>query len=86
MRTFIDSVQANNLLAVDTAISNKTWLSFASHGTASVGGEAPDIAFISALLDYIISKGVSVQVVTFKYLYDAFGSTKLEQRIKLLEG
>lgn len=70
---------------VDNAITNKQFVVMAMHGTS----ESSDLEYINnlqELLQYMLSKGKeSLEITTWAYVYDTFGSTELEERIKSLE-
>lgn len=81
-RKFITTNDATNKGFIDNAIKEgNQWLSFASHGA----NDNVTIDLLSSLLDYIATKP-NVEIVNFKYLYDMFGTTKLEKRLTALEG
>ena len=70
---------------VDNAVANKTFTVMAMHGT----DDTSDLEYIDhlrELLEYMIAKGTdNLEFVTWAYVYDTFGTTKLEKRIKALE-
>lgn len=70
---------------VDTAITNKSFVVVAMHGSDSTD-DLEHIDHVRELLQYIISKGTDkIVFTTWADVYDKFGSTKLEERIKALE-
>lgn len=70
---------------VDTAITNKSFVVVAMHGSDSTD-DLEHIDHVRELLDYIISKGTDkIEITTWANVYDTFGSTVLEERIKTLE-
>ena len=70
---------------VDNAIKNKSFVVMAMHGTDDTS-DLEHITHLRELLEYMISKGKDkLQFVTWAYVYDNFGTTKLEKRIKALE-
>ena len=80
-RKFLTTNDKTNKDFIDRAISEgNQWLSFASHGA----NDNVTIDLLSSLLDYIATKP-NVKIVNFKYLYDTFGTTKLEKRLMALE-
>lgn len=55
------------------------------HGSDSTD-DLEHIDHVRELLDYIISKGTDkIEITTWANVYDTFGSTVLEERIKTLE-
>lgn len=80
-RKFLSNNDTVNKGFIDKAISEgNQWISFASHGA----NDNVTIDLLSSLLDYIATKP-NVEIVNFKYLYDTFGTTKLEKRLMDLE-
>lgn len=83
-RNFLD----NGVTSVKTLIDNyindtdqqpySKWLNFASHGTKDTSLED-----IGEIIDYCLSN--DIQIVTWKYIYDNYKSSKLEERIYELE-
>ena len=71
--------------AIDSAAASHTWLRFMCHGLDANGsGEAlGSEALLREILDYCGTAGV--EVVTCAYMFDQFGSSALEERIKALE-
>lgn len=70
---------------VDTAITNKSFVVVAMHGSDSTD-DLEHIDHVRELLQYIISKGTDkIVFTTWADVYDTFGSTVLEERIKALE-
>ena len=70
---------------VDNAISNKSFVVMAMHGSDNAD-DLEHIDHVRELLQYIISKGTDkIVFTTWADVYDKFGSTKLEERIKALE-
>lgn len=70
---------------VDNAISNKSFVVMAMHGSDNAD-DLEHIDHVRELLQYIISKGTDkIVFTTWAKVYDKFGSTKLEERIKALE-
>ena len=70
---------------VDNAVANKSFVVMAMHGT----NDTEDLEYVDhvrELLEYMIAKGSDNLVfTTWAYVYDTFGSTVLEERIKALE-
>lgn len=57
----------------------------AMHGTDDTS-DLEHITHLRELLEYMMSKGKDkLEFVTWAYVYDNFGTTKLEKRIKALE-
>lgn len=83
-RNFLDSGVANIKSLIDNYVAgtgtqpHSKWLNFASHGTADTS-----LSDIEEIIDYCLAN--NIQIVTWKYLYDHFKSSKLEERIKNLE-
>jgi hypothetical protein len=78
-REFLSDTDSVNYAVIDAAIAAKSWIWPASHGTAAVGGELSSIDKIENYIDYIIAQGMpKAEIVTIKYLYDTFGTTKSE--------
>lgn len=83
-RNFLDSGVNSIKSLIDNYVSGtgtqpySKWLNFASHGTNTTS-----ISEIAEIIDYCIDRGV--QIVTWKYLYDHFKSSYLEERIYNLE-
>lgn len=70
---------------VDNAVTNKTFTVMAMHGTDNTS-DLEYIDHLRELLEYMIAKGTdNLEFVTWAYVYDTFGTTKLEKRIKALE-
>lgn len=70
---------------VDNAISNKSFVVMAMHGSDNAD-DLEHIDHVRELLQYIISKGTDkIVFTTWADVYDTFGSTVLEERIKALE-
>ena len=70
---------------VDNAISNKSFVVMAMHGSDSTS-DLEHIDNLRELLEYMIAKGTeNLEITTWAKVYDKFGSTKLEERIKALE-
>lgn len=70
---------------VDTAITNKSFVVVAMHGSDRTD-DLEHIDHVRELLQYIISKGSDkIEITTWAKVYDKFKSTKLEERIKVLE-
>lgn len=70
---------------VDTAITNKSFVVVAMHGSDRTD-DLEHIDHVRELLQYIISKGSDkIKITTWAKVYDKFKSTKLEERIKVLE-
>jgi hypothetical protein len=70
---------------VDNAIKNKSFVVMAMHGSNSTS-DLEHIDNLRELLEYIISKGTDkIVFTTWADVYDTFGSTVLEERIKALE-
>lgn len=95
-RCFLTTDNTTNKANIDTFISQGQlnrggdltyygkyrWLPIASHGV----NDNITIDILTELLDYIIAKGVNViEIVTYKYLFDNFSSSKLEKRLLALE-
>lgn len=64
---------------VDTAITNKTWLVLFAHSFSEITSND-----LNSLIAYIKTLS-GVEIVTYKYLHDNFGTTALEKRIYALE-
>lgn len=81
-RKFLTTDDSKNKGFIDDAINSNTnqWISFASHGA----NDKITIDLLESLLDYISTKS-NIKIVNFKYLYDTFGTTKLEKRLLALE-
>ena len=74
-RKFITTDDAVNKGFIDSAISQgNQWLSLASHGV----NDNVTVELLTSLLDYIATKD-NVEIVTFRYLHNKFGTTKLEK-------
>lgn len=70
---------------VDNAISNKSFVVMAMHGSDSTS-DLEHINNLRELLEYMIAKGTAnLEITTWAKVYDKFGSTQLEERIKSLE-
>lgn len=70
---------------VDNAISNKSFVVMAMHGSDNAD-DLEHIDHVRELLQFIISKGSDkIEITTWAKVYDTFGSTVLEERIKALE-
>lgn len=70
---------------VDNAIKNKSFIVVAMHGSDSTS-DLEHINNLRELLEYMIAKGTdNLEITTWAKVYDKFGSTKLEERIKSLE-
>lgn len=81
-RTSIKSL-ADMQSMIDDAIINKKWLAFFAH--TMDGSEANNTQENHrALLDYISGLD-GIEFTTYRNMYEKFGSTELEQRIKKLE-
>ena len=83
-RNFLDNGFDNVKTLIDNYISGtgtqplSKWLNFASHGT-----NTNTIEEFEQIIDYCLAN--NIQIVTWNYLYNTFRSSKLEERIKLLE-
>lgn len=87
-RTFLGNDTAANQAAMDAAVTNHTWLIFYTHSiTRALAGIDTTQASIEAALTYVASlvSAGTAQVVNYKYMYDTFKSTVLEERIAALE-
>lgn len=70
---------------VDNAISNKSFVVMDMHGSDNAD-DLEHIDHVRELLQFIISKGSDkIEITTWAKVYDTFGSTVLEERIKALE-
>lgn len=70
---------------VDNAIKTKSFIVVAMHGSDSTS-ELEHINNLRELLEYMIAKGTdNLEITTWAKVYDKFKSTKLEERIKVLE-
>lgn len=70
---------------VDNAIKNKSFIVVAMHGSDSTS-DLEHINNLRELLEYMIAKGTdNLEITTWAKVYDKFGSTELEERIKSLE-
>ena len=76
-RKFLTTDDAVNKGFIDSAISQgNQWLSLASHGV----NDNVTVELLTSLLDYIATKD-NVEIVTFRYLHNKFGTTKLEKSV-----
>lgn len=70
---------------VDTTISKKEFTVLAMHGSDDTK-DLEQVDNLKQILEYIISKGSDkIEITTWEKVYDTFGSTVLEERIKALE-
>lgn len=70
---------------VDTTISKKEFTVLAMHGSDDTK-DLEQVDNLKQILEYIISKGSDkIEITTWAKVYDKFKSTKLEERIKVLE-
>ena len=82
-RNFLDDGVASIKTLIDNYVAGtgtqpySKWLNFASHGTNDTSLED-----IEEIIDYCISN--DIQIVTWKYLYDHYKSSVLEERINNL--
>lgn len=66
---------------IDNYISiGNGWINLASHGTNN--SQTPNINAFKEILQYALDN--NIKIVTWKYLYDNFKSSKLEQKIETL--
>ena len=83
-RTTIQQTQANLKAAILAAKNDKTWLKFMCHSYTFGNGETfTGEDDLIELLEYI--KEIKIPVVTCSYMFDHFGSTAFEERLKALE-
>ena len=84
-RTFTDSGVANMKSKIDAMVTQgHGWLNMASHGTPTGNGSNTlTISDFREIFQYAKDKGFTF--VTWGKMYDKFKSSKLEERIKLLE-
>jgi len=70
---------------VDTTIGKKEFTVLAMHGSDDTK-DLEQVDNLKQILEYIISKGSDkIEITTWAKVYDKFKSTKLEERIKVLE-
>lgn len=70
---------------VDITISKKEFTVLAMHGSDDTK-DLEQVDNLKQILEYIISKGSDkIEITTWEKVYDTFGSTVLEERIKALE-
>ncbi len=79
-RVFMDGSEDKCKKKIDEVVlSGIGWIRFASHGTVN----NDTVELIGNIIDYAISQGC--KIVTWKQMYDKFGTTKLEKRLLALE-
>ena len=81
-REFIDIALSGGDILPTSKTNVLKWVSFATHGES----DSITLEIFGDIIDYIQSLGNDkIEIVNFKYIYDKFGSTKLEERIKKIE-
>jgi len=82
-RTTINRPLSEIKSLIDDAVTNKTWLRFYGHDYSYGEGETlTGEQDLMDILDYVQSSGITV--VTYGYMYDTFGSSALEEKMKAL--
>lgn len=73
----LDSIKAK----IDTQASTAGFYPYCFHGTENLSS----IENLTEIIDYILSKGESVEFSTYARVYDSIGTTVLEKRLSALE-